>query len=214
MNKKGIDFEKYDKIYRKKGVMKKAGGFEGKYGDNEVLDKKWDSYGHKNEGRPNFYDLILLMPESIIDVGCGHNEFLNMVRRNEVGFIGSSIRMKGVDIACPSADVIAPAHNMPFEDSSYDMIVSFDCMEHIPEEEVELSYREFSRIADRIYLKICLTHSETTIDDQPVHVCVKSKEWWLELSKKYFPNAEIRRHERVGQPGENITIYGDNRKDA
>jgi hypothetical protein len=43
MNKKGIDFEKYNKIYTKKGVMTKKGDFVGKYGENSLLDKKWDN---------------------------------------------------------------------------------------------------------------------------------------------------------------------------
>ena len=208
MKEKGIDFRKYDKIYKREGVMTKGGGWKGSYGDDPVLDAKWDRYGHACEGKPNFNDVVSLKPKSVIDIGCGHNEFLGLIK----SIYGDKVSVLGVDIACPSADLIAPAHNMPIPDSSYDLLVSFDCMEHIPEEEVELAYSEFARVADRIYLKISLTHSETRIDGEPVHVCVKPKEWWLDLSKKYFPNATIRRNDRPGTLWESITVYGDNRK--
>ena len=207
MKDKGKDYEKYNKLYNKEGIMTKKGVEPSKYGVNSILDKKWDRYGHACEGKPQLNDLLSLNPTSIIDIGCGYNEFLDLISSHD-----ENIPSLGVDIACPAADVIAPAHNLPIEDKQYDMLVSFDCMEHIPEEEVELSLKEFSRVADRVYLQISLHDSPTKIDGEPVHVCVKPKEWWLEVCRKYFPNATIRVRNKKGQPSENIIIYGDNRK--
>ena len=207
MKEKGIDFKKYDKIYKREGVMTKGGGWKGSYGDDPTLDKKWDRYGHACEGKPNFSDVVGLQPKSMIDIGCGHNEFLGLIKKS----YNDKISLLGVDIACPSADLIAPAHKIPIKNSSYDMLVSFDCMEHIPEEEVKPSYKEFARVADRIYIKISLTHSKTRIDEEPLHVCIKSKDWWLKASQQYFPNASIVRNDRPGTIWESITIYGDNR---
>lgn len=201
----GRDFKKYDKIYKKQGILTKKGGLKGRYGAIPKLDKKWDRYGHSCEGQPQLNDVMNLKPKSMIDVGCGYNEFLNLVSAQEPNII-----LTGVDIACPGADILAPAHDIPVDDKQYDMLVSFDCMEHIPEEEVELAFKEFSRISNRIYLKIALAHSPTRIDDEPVHVCVKSKEWWLDVSKRYFPNSAIRQHSRKARLWENIIIYGDN----
>jgi len=203
--KNGRDFKKYDKLYKKQGVLTKKGGLKGKYGINPELDKKWDRYGHACEGRDNLKDVIKLDPKSIIDIGCGYNEFLNLVRLKN-----PNITLTGVDIACPGADIIAPAHNVPVDDNQYDLLVSFDCMEHIPEEEIELVFKEFSRISNRIYLKISLAHSPTRIDDAPVHVCVKPKEWWLKISRTYFPNSIIKQHISKNTPWESIVIFGDN----
>tara|TARA_R110002124_G_scaffold245543_4_gene410727 strand:- start:1421 stop:2035 length:615 start_codon:yes stop_codon:yes gene_type:complete len=202
MSNKGMDYEKYNKIYLKKGVMTKSGGFVGKYGDNKDLDSKWDRYGNAFDGKESIDDIMQLKPTSMLDIGCGHNQFIKKIKQIK------DIRAVGIDIACPSADFIAPAHILPFKDQSFDMIVSFDCMEHIPEEEVDLSFKEFSRVANRIYLKISLAHSKTLIDNEPVHVCVKPKEWWVEISRKYFQDTKVLLHNRKNTLWENIVLYG------
>ena len=203
----GKDKHKYDKIYQKKGIMTKKGGYVGKYGESDTLDKKWDRYGHAFEGSPCVEDILRLAPTSMIDIGAGFNEFIKTIRKRK-GAKDDKINFIGIDIACPGADIIAPAHKLPFKNGRFDMLVSFDCMEHIPEEEVSLAIREFHRVAKRIYLKISLTHSPTLIDGERVHVCVKPKEWWLNTIQEYFPNASIRHHERKNTPWENIVIYG------
>ena len=218
MSTEGKDKYKYEKIFQKQGVMSKGktalikngrpvvvSEFIGRYGENKALDEKWDKYGHKCEGRPNILDVMTLDPKSMIDIGAGYNEFIDEIRAatcyNKSKFIG-------VDIACPGADVIAPAHNLPFEDQEFDMIVSFDCMEHIPEEEVPLAIKEFHRVGKRIYLKIAMADSPTLIDGEGLHVCVKPVDWWLEQIREYFPEAYIRQHDRKGTPAEYIVVYG------
>lgn len=202
MSDKGLDYEKYNKIYLKQGVMTKRGGFVGKYGDNPELDEKWDRYGNAIDGLECIDDIMKRNPRSMLDIGCGHNQFVKKIKKI------NNITAIGVDIACLSADFVAPAHNLPFKDQYFDMIVSFDCMEHIPEEEIDMSFKEFSRVGDRIYLKISLAHSKTKIDNEPVHVCVKPKEWWVEMSKKYFKNTRVLSHKRKNTPWENIVLYG------
>lgn len=180
----GKDAYKYKKIYERRGVLSKP-GIEGDFSHWEKTGKssKWLRYGHSFEGKVNFNEVVALKPDSIIDIGCGWNEFCKEASRR------LSIPTFGVDIACPGANYIAPAHSMPkIGDKEYDLLVSFDCIEHIPEEEVEGAFSEFSRVSKRVFLKICLENSHTKIDGEGLHVCLKSKEWWEEISRKYFDN--------------------------
>ena len=204
----GKDKEKYEKIYERKGVMTKRGGFEGKYGDDPLLDKKWRAYGHGFEGKRHLGKVKKLKPQSMIDIGAGHNEFISAYR-GEIHGNPKKIkeRFLGVDIACKYSDVIAPAHELPFGDKSFDLLVSFDCMEHIPEDEVPLAIKEFERVAKRIYLQISLGESATLIDGELLHVCVKSSDWWLEQIQQYFPNAIIKQRDRPNTRWENIVVY-------
>ena len=201
----GRDKEKYEKIYQKKGVMAKEGGYMGHYGENKVLDEKWDRYGHSFEGAGRVNDVLRLEPESMVDIGAGYNEFVKTIR-SRISYDDSEF--VGTDIACEGSDIIAPAHDLPFKNERFDLVVSFDCMEHIPEEEVPLAIKEFHRVGKRIYLQIALAHSGTHIDGEPLHVCVKPKEWWLENIEKYFPNVKIMHHEKRGTPWEHIIFYG------
>lgn len=203
----GRDKGKYEKIYQKNGVMTKGGGYEGRYGEDEELDRKWDRYGCAYEGKKLVGKVVKLKPKSLVDIGAGYNQFVKAMRKRLSPGSCDSSRIVGVDIACPGSDIIAPAHELPFEDATFDLITSFDCMEHIPEEEVPLAIEEFCRVGERIYLQICLAPSKTLIDGEPVHVCVKPKEWWLEKIEKYFPNAKIKQHVNKNTPWEHIVVY-------
>ena len=178
MSSKGKDAYKYEKIYKRQGILTKKAG-SGRYTD-EGMKKRWDKYGHSNEGKEYFSKILKLKPQSLLDIGCGYNEFCQSIKRQ------SSIKAVGSDIACPGADFIAPAHSLPFIDNEFDLITSFDCMEHIPEEEVEPSFKEFARVGQRIFLKVCLEDTPTKIDGEGLHVCVKEAEWWIEQADKYF----------------------------
>ena len=206
MKAEGKDKHKYDKIFQKEGIMTKKGGYVGRYGENETLDKKWDRYGHKCEGRPAIPDVMLLDPKSMIDIGAGYNEFIKDIR-SKTKYDKS--KFIGLDIACPGADVIAPAHDLPFEDEEFDMVVSFDCMEHVPEDEVLLAIKEFHRVGNRVYLMIAIADSPTRIDGEGLHVCVKPISWWVSQIREYFPNVYLRHHEREGTPAEYIVVYGE-----
>ena len=187
MNKNGKDAWKYEKIYQQKGVLTKvdAGG------DFEHWKKigkasKWLKYGHSFEGKVNFSEVLSLKPTNLIDIGCGWNEFCKAITA-QLG-----ITVFGVDIACPGADYITSAHYMPnIESNSYDLLVSFDCIEHIPADEIDGAFSEFARIADRVFLKICLEDSSTKIDGEGLHVCLKDKEWWKNICEKYFDDLSV-----------------------
>ena len=215
-NKKplGIDEYKYKKIYEKRGFLTKAGIGTEKFGINDQIDLKWEKYGrgYFNEypGRDHIDQMLILRGlrsiTSILDVGCGYNEFLKLLPMINPIFGGD--KLVGVDIACPGADIIAAAHNMPtIRNNSFDLITSLDCMEHIPEEEVDLALDEFKRVGKRIYLEISLNHSYTKIDGEPVHVCVKPAEWWMKKIRDRFLYYNIICQTEKGH-SKKIVVYG------
>jgi SAM-dependent methyltransferase len=291
MKKLASEKYKYQKIYSKNGVYSTVNG-KGSWGESNINDYHWDKWGHQFDNH-YFQDVIALKPKSILDVGCGHNEFCNKIRNrfitgdlikrlvhkkcnkltNDwlkstgedfplVRFIESLPKDKptdwyyekfenynpldrksgiinmpplgeqplgterlnkqnsrqeyhykhhiknsllecvkleqlcvGVDFACHSADIIADAHEMPFENKEFDLITAFDVMEHIPEHEIEFVFNEFCRVGNRVFLEICLEQVSNRIDGEPIHVCLKSINWWKTIAEKYF---DLERCELVG----------------
>lgn len=187
INKVGKDAWKYQAIYNKTGVLAKpefSGSFEEWQGSGKVA--KWTKYGHSMEGRENIHEILDMQPKSLIDIGCGWNEFCKTISRN------LGIKCFGVDIACPGADYVSPAHHMPkVKSKEFDLLTSFDCIEHIPELEVQDSFAEFARVAHRVYLKICLEDSHTKINNEGLHVCLKEPKWWAEKAEQFFTDVSI-----------------------
>ena len=185
-NKKGKEAYKYDKIYSQEGVFSgfvptsRSGKSLPEAQSEDYLKRKRDFYGHSAEGIEYIKEVLNLKPKSIIDIGCGWNEFCQTMKDQGVS---DSI---GLDCSCPGADITASAHDIPIDDKSYDLLVSFDCMEHIPEEEIPLCLKEFARVSSRIFIKISLTDTATRIDGEGLHPCVMSPRWWLDQTEIYF----------------------------
>jgi ubiquinone/menaquinone biosynthesis C-methylase UbiE len=138
------------------------------YGDTTG---RWGRYGHKNHGR----DALPLVREvpSLLDVGCGHNEFATKCR-------SLGIAATGVDFACPSADVIASAEALPFEDKSFHTLTAFDMLEHLLPEQVEPVLREFARLSHHFVFSISYVPSIHKVAGETLHPCVRPEDWWIQ----------------------------------
>ncbi len=162
--------KKYKKIYDGKGIFG--------YNKKEAI-KQRKKYGHGNKVDENMSYVKNISPLSIVDIGCGHNEFIQKCRNI------LNIKSKGVDFACPNADVNACASSLPFEDKEYDLLTSYDMLEHVPEENLHEVFQEFSRISKRFIFIICTSHSSITIDEEILHVCNRKPMWWTEKIVKF-----------------------------
>ena len=201
-SKKGKEVYKYDKLYNREGLITKKNVGTYSYDNaNKEQQQKWDRYGHANEGKGHFEEIISMKPSSVLDIGCGWNEMC----KNLKPYVSEAV---GLDCSCSGADIIASAHDLPIDDKSFDLIISFDCMEHIPEEEVEECFSEFARVGDRMFLKIALQDTTTRIDGESLHSCVKPKEWWINIAEKYFTIIDTT-VERPNTVWESLLIKGD-----
>jgi len=199
--KQGKEVYKYDKIYNQKGSLTKKGVTKTWEEADDNFKKKWKKYGHSFEGKNYTRDVINLQPKSIIDIGCGWNEFCKTMKSAGIS------NCIGVDCSCPGADIIASAHDIPVQDKSYDLLVSFDCMEHIPKEEVPDTFKEFARICNRMFIKVALAENTTFIDGEMLHTCVQPTEWWLKQAESYF-NIKSEEVKSPNPARNHVLIYG------
>lgn len=202
--KKGKEVYKYDKIYNREGSLTKKGVTKSWEEADDSFKEKWKKYGHSFEGKNYSRDVINLQPKSIIDIGCGWNEFCKTMKSAGI------TNCIGIDCSCPGADIIASAHDIPVEDKSYDLLVSFDCMEHIPKEEVLDSFKEFARISDRMFIKVALTENTTFIDGEILHTCVEPTDWWVKQAEKYF-NIKNKEVKTPNPAHSHVLIYGESK---
>ncbi len=131
----------------------------------------YPGYGHSNHGAKALEWLRRLF-DSVLDVGCGHNEFVTAWKAR--GGTGT-----GVDFACPGADVIAPATALPFADNAFQLVTAFDTPEHLPEHEVLPALREMLRVARlACCFSIATAPSRMLWQGQNLHPTVKPLDWW------------------------------------
>lgn len=131
-------------------------------------------YGSSNHGKDAHKLIVETGCKSLVDVGCGHNEFAGQMR-------DAGIFAVGVDFACPDADVVADAVDLPFTDDEFDLVTAFDVLEHIPPDQIIAALREFSRVARGYVVSIAYTDSRSFRDELgSLHPTVRPKGWWIE----------------------------------
>src|SRR3990167_5559199 len=118
-------------------------------------------------------------PESVLDVGCGHGYLV-------AGFLKQGIEAWGTDWADSAGSLIprnfkkADAKKLPFENKTFDIVVSTDFLEHIPEEEVEQVFSEMVRVARRKVLALINFNRPEKDKEKDTHVTLRPKHWWVQ----------------------------------
>ncbi len=130
-------------------------------------------YGHSNHGS-DAYDFVenFLRPNSILDLGCGHNEFCHH-------FKDRMLRCVGVDFACPSADVMCPITELPFGDKEFHLVTAFDVLEHLRPEEVEPALMEMARVSRMYLVSIAYRPSLWLVEGENLHPTVQPEAEWI-----------------------------------
>jgi ubiquinone/menaquinone biosynthesis C-methylase UbiE len=140
-------------------------------------------YGRSNHGKDSIKHILSLKPDSIIDVGCGHNHFIQIMR--ELGVE----KAVGIDFACKSADYVCDILDLPFKDKEFDFLTAWDVLEHLLPEQVDQALKEMSRISKRFAFTITYnpasTPPPTRFKGHNLHQCCRQPAWWMEQIEKY-----------------------------
>lgn len=122
----------------------------------------------------------------VLDVGCGAGFHTNKLARN--GFLD----ITGIDISLQSLDVarkfdststvkyiVADAYSLPFEDNTFDVILSVDFLEHVDEPEKVI--KEINRVTKRGGLFFFHTFNRTFLSWL---IVIKFVEWFVKNTPK------------------------------
>lgn len=129
---------------------------------------------------------------SVLDVGCGRGESSHMVDKFGNGLSHGNWRgCEVVPLLCGDrrVELVPGAHDLSFyRDDSFDLVLSCDVLEHIPEQDIPASLAEMVRVArSRIYLTI--SHKPAGSAEMPLHVTLHPREWWVQRIKQALKDA-------------------------
>jgi SAM-dependent methyltransferase len=136
---------------------------------------RYRGYGSSNHGARALPIVEKWMPESLLDVGCGHNHFVKSV----LALAQPPRVATGVDFACPGADILADATALPFEAKQFDTLTAFDMLEHVLPEQVDTVLSEFARVSRRFIFSISYVPSVIKWNGENLHPTVQPESWWL-----------------------------------
>ena len=110
-------------------------------------------------------------PKSVLDVGCGRGDTVKMLR-------GHGIEAYGMDIERYSSDWYIELEDATdrfgWDTDRFDVVISNDFFEHIPEEHIDHVYSEMQRVSKGPVI------ARISVKEKEGHVTVKPIEWWKE----------------------------------
>lgn len=130
-------------------------------------------------------DILGLTPaKTLLDVGTGRGETL--VEGRELG-----MKVQGTETVPELADapdvLYALLPNLPFPDKAFDLVTSFEVLEHLRPKDIVASLRELRRVASKwIVVSVCT--SPDIVGGVDLHPSARSEEAWQETFREAFPD--------------------------
>lgn len=129
-----------------------------------------------------------LRPRSLLDVGCGPGDMVTWLRRLGVDAWGADISPYIIGrAAAPIRPYLRRAGiaELPFRDGRFEMVTSFDVLEHVPQAELPRAALECARVTGgQVFHRVCtsdsLHHRALGHRDQ-THVSMFPDAWWRGL---------------------------------
>jgi hypothetical protein len=141
---------------------------------------KYPRYGHSNHGQGSLPILKRFNPSSVVDLGCGWNEFSKSLRDDP-----KFTKSVGVDFSCPGADIRACITKLPFNDKEFDTATAFDTFEHLTPDQVDTAVSEVARVSKSFVFSISYVDSVNRWQGKTLHPTVRSESWWIQKLMAY-----------------------------
>ncbi len=116
-------------------------------------------------------------PKSVLDVGCGIGNLVLSLREEGISAFGVDSAKALESFWHEDYFSFAEATKLPFEHKTFDLVVSSDFFEHIPEEDIDTVKSEMLRVGKRVIARVAY-EDNITKKQALYHVTNKPKEWW------------------------------------
>jgi SAM-dependent methyltransferase len=161
----------YDKAYFESG------------GDASNYHGYIDGEDFKEKAKKIITILNLKKGDKVLEVGCAKGFIVNHLVDTEIDAYGMDISDYAIGESYPkNRFMVGDLLTIPYPDSFFDAIYSFDTLEHLFEAEVNPAIEELCRVALKQYHSI--TTSDHLIGGDNTHHCIKSIDWWREQFPK------------------------------
>jgi len=165
----------------------------------------------------NFYRALIiklfLRPKNCLDVGCGTGKLVYWLRFFGVDAFGIEISKDALRLANDKVKPflkLADITKIPYKSDSFDLVLSYDVLEHLERSKIKKAVRETVRVSKKYILHKIYTQENTWINlthgEDFSHLSVFSKKYWQNLFSK-FSNISILRGSIFKLPSFFETIF-------
>jgi len=142
---------------------------------------------------------IFLKPKNCLDIGCGPGYLIKYLRKLGIDAYGLEISSHAVKLAndeikpfIKKGDIV----KLPFKDNYFDLVVSYDLLEHLERDKIYKGVIESIRVSKKYILHKVYTRENhwisLTHDKDHSHLSVFSKNFWKNMFSS-LPNVKLLR---------------------
>lgn len=121
-------------------------------------------------------------PGKLLDIGCGMGALVRELLGHGVDAHGvdvSSVVVQEANRLAPGRFVSGSILELPFDNQSFETIVSTDCMEHLAPEDIPAAFAEIRRVGRRhVFLRIATGPDR----DNHWHLTIEKRPWWEQMA--------------------------------
>jgi len=134
----------------------------------------------------------------ILDVGCGVGIFTKELRKLDMDAIGIDVSKNAIEHSIDeNCFFVDDSKKLDFPNSYFDLIISKEVLEHIPEKDIDGCIKEWDRVGkNKMIHIIAVTERGTSSIDDPLHITMKPEKWWINKFKEHNYKA-IRRPSKL-----------------
>ena len=122
---------------------------------------------------------------TILEIGCGDGTTVGILRDAGYSIIGMDITDAGFKDRpyCRTGNVLA----IPFDDDSFDVVISTDVLEHIEHDDIDQAIKEIYRVARSYTFHIipAIPCSDKDERGRDIHLICEYPEWWIAKFKEH-----------------------------
>jgi 2-polyprenyl-3-methyl-5-hydroxy-6-metoxy-1,4-benzoquinol methylase len=157
------------------------GYFEHAEGSHYHGYEDWPQFKQRAEWLIKTYRL-LERPSKVFEIGCAKGYLLKHLFAAGVAVKGCDMSDYAVQAAAHKYAIVADITKEFFDLSRYDVIVSFDLLEHIHEEDLAFVFKTLKTAKQQFHM---ITTLEYDFGGDHTHYTSKPKQWWIDLFEEY-----------------------------
>lgn len=147
-------------------------------------------------------DTFNLWHSSILDAGCGFGFLAHFLAEYGAKVIGLDYSEYFLSKKVHPDVIKGDMTSMPFENDSFDMVISRENMEHLTIEQAEAAFGEMIRVSKKwLYLTIWINKDVNASDeiaikeesDDPTHISFGTRKFWDKKFQPYIDSGVLKR---------------------
>jgi len=126
-----------------------------------------------------------LKPESVLDVGCAYGFLVKRLNDSDIPSKGIEISPFCIAMRATDDVQLGDVLELPFSDNAFDLVISVELLEHIPEKYVDKALEEMARVSKRGVHWIAYKEVDDLFQTKDItHINIKPYQWWVDKVKE------------------------------